>query len=173
MLSREHRRFLVVDQLIAAAVVNFLINYAVAWLVFRRVPSVGLRASPGIAGDTIVTAFLLPLITALATAFVVRLRVARGGLPPLDLAAARAPAWWRRPAWLRGTLLGFAAILVLALPTLGVFGLLGIDQLPRARFLWFKAGFAVGLGILVTPPLAWWALVDASGFANRTEFRKS
>ena len=47
MLSREHRRFLVVDQLIGAAVVNFLLNAALAWLVFRRAPSVALYASPG------------------------------------------------------------------------------------------------------------------------------
>lgn len=173
MLSREHRRFLVVDQLIAAAVVNFLINYAVAWCVFRRIPSVGLHASPGIAGDTIVTAFLLPLITAFATAFIVRLRVGRGQLPPLVLPPARAPAWWRRAVWRRGTILGLAAVLVFALPTVGLLALLGIDQLPLARFLWFKAGFAAGVGLVVTPPLGWWALIDASGFANRSEFRKS
>jgi hypothetical protein len=167
MLSREHRRFLVVDQLIAAAVVNLLINYAVAWCIFRRIPSVGLHASPGIAGDTVVTAFLLPLITAFATAFVVRLRVVRGQLPPLVLAAANAPAWWRRAVWRRGTLLGVAAVLVLALPTVGLFALFGIEQLPLPRFLWFKAGFAAGVGLLVTPPLGWWALIDASGFARR------
>src|SRR5262245_13066404 len=136
MLSREHRRFLVVDQLIGAAVVNFLINAALAWLVFRRVPSVALFASPGIAADTLVTALVLPVLTAFVAAFVVRLRVVRRELPPLALATLRESAWSRRSTLFRGMLLGVAAVVLTALPTVAVFALVGVDRLPRASFIW-------------------------------------
>ena len=162
MLSREHRRFLVVDQLIGAAVVNFVVNAALAWLLFRHSPSVALYASPGIAIDTAVTALVLPPLTALVAGFVVRLRVVRGELPPLPSFAVRESAWSRRSLWLRGTLLGVGAVLLLAAPTVAGFALLGVDQLSRASFICFKASFAAGVGILVTPALGWWALIDAS-----------
>lgn len=162
MLSREHRRFLVVDQLIGAAIVNFLLNAALAWLLFRRSPSVALYASPGIAIDTVVTALVLPLVTAVVAAFVVRLRVLRGELPPIPTPAANDSAWWRRSTLRRGALLGVAAVVLAALPAIGVFALLRLDRLPRASFIWFKASFAAAVGMLVTPPLGWWALLDAS-----------
>ncbi len=162
MLSREHRRFLVVDQLIGAAVVNFVINAGLAWLLFRRSPSVAMYASPGIAIDTTVTALVLPLVTALVAAFVVRLRVGRGELPPLPLSATHDSAWSRRSTLRRGALLGVAAVVFAALPTVGAFALAGVGRLPLARFLWFKASFAAAVGMLVTPPLGWWALLDAS-----------
>lgn len=162
MLSREHRRFLVVDQLIGAAVVNFFLNAVLAWLVFRRSPSVALYASPGIAIDTVVTAFVLPLVTALVAAFVVRLRVVRGELPSLPTFTAHESVWSRRSTLQRGALLGVAAAVLVGLPAIGVLALVGVDRLPRASFIWFKASFAAGVGMLVTPPLGWWALIDAS-----------
>ena len=162
MLSREHRRFLVVDQVFGAAVVNFVINAGIAWLLYRRAPSVTLYAPPVIALDTLVTALVLPLITALVAAYLVPLRVARGEIPPLPALPPRPSAWSRRSALARGTLLGLAAIVLVAVPTLALLALAGVHQLPRATFIYFKASFAAGLGMLVTPALGWWALVDAT-----------
>ncbi len=162
MLSREHRRFLIVDQLVGAAIVNFLINAGLAWSLFRHASTVALYAPPEIAVDTVVTALVLPLVTALVAGYVVRLRVARGELPPLAASTLRASAWSRRSTLSRGTLLGIAAVVLVALPTVAVFALVGPDRLARGSFIWFKASFAAGLGMLVTPPLGWWALIDAS-----------
>ena len=53
-------------------------------------------------------------------------------------------------------------MLFVALPVIGLFVLAGAHGMPRGEFVWYKGSFAAGLGVLVTPPLGWWALMDAS-----------
>ncbi|HEY2747808.1 MAG TPA: hypothetical protein VGL86_24465 [Polyangia bacterium] len=166
-LSREHRRFVIVDGIIGPAIVNFCLNAAAAWLVFRKLESVPLWGSPGIAIDTLVTAFVLPVLTALIAAWLVRVRVVRGKLAPIPTASLDSSRWSRRSSFMRGTLLGVAAVVFVATPAVILFALVGVERLPRASFVWFKASFAAGVGVLVTPPLGWWALVDASSRAER------
>ena len=63
---------------------------------------------------------------------------------------------------MRGVLLGIAADR--ARGRAGrcfAFVLAGARELPRGAFIWFKASFAAFVGVLVTPPLGWWALMDA------------
>jgi hypothetical protein len=93
---------------------------------------------------------------------VVRLRVVRGELPPLARLPAQESAWSRRSTLARGALLGVAAVLLVALPTIGVLALFGVGQLPRGSLICVKASVAAGVGKLVTPPLGGWALLDAS-----------
>jgi hypothetical protein len=164
--SSEHRRFLIVDELIGPAIVNFLLNGAIAWYLFRKLPSVPLRGSPGIALDTLVTAFVLPVLTALIAAWLVRWRVVRRKLSPIPTELLRPSSWSRRSFLVRGTLLGVAALVLVAAPLVLLLAFVGIEQLSLARFVWFKASFAAGVGILVTPLLGWWALMDASRDAS-------
>ena len=172
--SREHRRFLIVDELIAPAIANFLLNGALAWYFFRKLPSVPLRGSPGIALDTLVTAFVLPVLTALIAAWLVRWRVVvRRKLSPIPTELLRPSSWSRRPFLVRGTLLGVAALVLVAAPLVLLLAFVGIEQLSLARFIWFKASFAAGVGILVTPLLGWWALMDASRDAGPTSLTRA
>ena len=164
--SREHRRFLVVDEIVGPAIVNFWLNAGIAWYLFRRLPTVALWGSPGIAADTLGTAFVLPVLTAIIAAWLIPLRVRRRSLLPIPAANLRATAWTRRSWIMRGVLLGLVAVVVVGLPVVGAFALLGVPSLPRPTFVWFKASFAAGVGILVTPPLGWWALMDASRAAR-------
>jgi hypothetical protein len=161
-LSRAHRRFLVVDEVISSSVVNFLLNAGIAWFLFRGTTTVPLWGSASIGVDTLVTAFVLPLLTALIATPLVRVLVANGKLPPLPR-DARGSAWWpRRSMATRGALLGIAAVVLVAVPVVVLFTYFGPSELSTARFIWFKGGFAAGVGALVTPLLGWWALVDAS-----------
>ena len=64
-MSPGHLRFLLLEQGIGSAVVNFLLNGAIAWLVFRGVAQVPLWGQQSIAGDTIGTCFFLPFLTTL------------------------------------------------------------------------------------------------------------
>jgi hypothetical protein len=171
--SSEHRRFLIVDELIGPAIVNFLLNGAIAWYLFRKLPSMPLRGSPGIALDTLVTAFMLPVLTALIAAWLVRWRVVRRKLSPIPAELLRPSSWSRRSFLVRGTLLGVAALVLVAVPLVLILALVGIEQLSLVRFIWFKASFAAGVGILVTPLLGWWALMDASRPAGSTSLTRA
>jgi len=58
--------------------------------------------------------------------------------------------------------LGGVSIVLAAAPVMALWDAVGPAELSLQAFLWFKAAFAAVLAFLVTPPLAWWALVRAS-----------
>jgi hypothetical protein len=156
-LSRAQQRFLLVDELGGSVVVNLPVNAAIAWVLFRS-PSVPLWGWSSIAADTLVTAFMLPLLTAVFATRVARARVAAGKLPRIT---THSFVWLPRWSIYRGTLLGVAALILVAAPVVAAFALVGPASLSRWSFVWFKAIFATGLGVLVTPLIGWWALCDA------------
>jgi len=165
-LSQVHRRFLLLDQGVGAMIFNFVLNGGIAWAMFRSATTVPLWGQSSIAVDTLVTAFVLPLLTSLIVSRLVHRQVARGVVPPLSPGDAAAAAWARRSSFQRGAALGIGAVIVAAVPTVLVFTLAGPPALGRWPFIWFKAAFAGGLAALVTPVLAWWALAHASESAE-------
>ena len=163
MVSREHRIFLIRDQIFGSIVVNFLLNALIAWIAFRSVevvPLWGLVNS--IAADTIGTALILPIITSLVVTRLVAMEVRHGRLPPLPAADVFASQWPRRSSFQRGAVVGLASILLAGVPVVAVFALAGPTELRTGPFIWFKAAFAAALGAFVTPLLGWWALGRAS-----------
>ena len=64
-MSPAHRRYLLVEQGIGAAVFNFALNAGIAWLLFRSQDVVPLWGDRSIAGDTIATSMILPFLTTL------------------------------------------------------------------------------------------------------------
>ncbi len=64
-MSRAQRRYLLFEQGVGAAVFNFLLNAAIAWLIFRGADVVPLWGQQSIAGDTIGTSVILPFLTCL------------------------------------------------------------------------------------------------------------
>ena len=165
-MSRQHRRFLVVEEVVGSTIINFLLNAGIAWYLFRRVPSVPLWGVSSIGVDTLVTAFVLPVLTALIATFIVRQQVRRGRLLPIPADAIGSSRWLDRPGWQRGVGLGVASVVLVATPLVIGLTLLGPSQLSSGHFIWFKGSFAAGLGALVTPLLGWWALADASRVAH-------
>jgi hypothetical protein len=151
-VRREHRRFLIADELVGAAIVNFLLNCGIAWFFTRGRPSV---AASGVASDTIATAFVLPVLTALVAWPLVHIQVARGKLPRLS--PEELGAWSRRHSLVRGAAVGLVLMLLVAFPALHF-----AVELPTARFIWVKGLIAAGLGAFATPLIGWWALQHAS-----------
>ena len=82
-LSSEHRRFLIVDQVIGAGIINFILNAGIAWAIARALARVPLWGNPSIANDTVATAFLLPFITCVIVTPLIRKKIVAGGLQPL------------------------------------------------------------------------------------------
>lgn len=161
-LTPAHRRHLWLQQGVFAVVLNFVINYGLAWALFRDHPLVALRGDPSMTTDTVITAVLLPIILALVITSGIRRDVARGKL---------APPSWRRPAhpavawlpdktWRRGGRLGLMALVVTGVPLIGALHLWAPEGLALSTWLWVKAGYAGVLAGLLAPVLALAALGD-------------
>jgi hypothetical protein len=162
MLTREHRRFLIVDQIFGSIAINFPLNAGIAWAMFRSRAQVPLWGMTSIAADTIVTAFVLTMATALLATRYARGQVLRGKLPAVPIEEIRSSAWLRRSTFERGLILAAVAVVLAAGPVMGVFALFGPHELSFAHFVWFKATFAAVLGALIAPLVAWWAICDVA-----------
>jgi hypothetical protein len=137
---------------------SLVMNGTAAWLSFRSMATIPLRGRSGIAVDVLGTCFFLPLIAGIILTRVSR-RWTKG---------AAAPRWVRllptRTA-MRSALFGTVCVLLVGVPVLAVLGAFGIDELPRATFVVFKATFAASLAACVTPLIVLSALPVAPGNA--------
>jgi hypothetical protein len=159
-LSAAQRKFVVGDLIVGPAIVNFLLNYGIAWVLFRSKGSVPLWGQDSIGGDSLITAVILTWLTALIVTRTTSAAIGKGKFSALSL--AQAASWVRamsaRNAWIRGVSLGLAAAIVIALPTIILLPQLGVSQLAAADFLYFKACFAAVLAMIVTPIIGWVAM---------------
>jgi hypothetical protein len=163
-MTPAHRHFLLVEEGIGSGVVNFAINGAIAWAMFREVPVVPLWGQQSIAGDTIGTTFFLPFFTCLIVTVLARRRVEAGKLAPLQWGPRSRPllGWMPRSTLRRAAALGLATAVMIAPPTILVLAGLGVTDLSFVRFLVFKATFAAALAVLVTPIIALGAIARPS-----------
>jgi hypothetical protein len=156
-MSPAHIRFLLLEEGAGSIIVNLLINSIIAFLMFRGAASVPLWGQQSIAGDTIGTAFFLPLFTCLIVTPLARRQVRGGRLAPL----AGAPLglqWMPGRALWRGAVLGIVCMLAVAPPTIAMLTVFGVTQQTFWGFVCFKALFAAALGAVVTPLIALWAI---------------
>lgn len=147
-MIKEYRRYLT-EQVIGAAVVNWLFNAGLAWLIFRQMPQVPFFGPNSIVGDTLATAVLLPLFVTLAATPAFRSMLARR-VVLLPASGVRRLPLPQQPLLL-GLSLGLLTALTLAPLTLWLLATLGVQSMPFGLFLQFKAGFAAVLAALITP----------------------
>ena len=159
-MSADHLRFLLLEQGIGSAVFNFLLNGGIAWLLFRGLDRVPLYGQQSIVGDTVATCFFLPFLTALIVTPLVRRRVTAGTLAALGWTRETHPAlgWLPSRTGLRALVLGVATVLLIGPLSVWVLGRLEVIELPFWSFVAFKAAFAAGLALVVTPVISLWAL---------------
>jgi hypothetical protein len=157
-LERSHRRWLIVNALIASTVINFAINLGVGWLETRghpRLPTWSVAVThSSVVGDAVGTLFTLPLITCLLVTAAVHREQRLGAMTPLGWRPAA--RWWPvlvpQGALRRGFRLGVATFVVLVVPV--------PDGLNASQFVVFHLIVTVGLGALVTPFVAFAAMTD-------------
>lgn len=160
--SPHHRRFLLVEQGAVPALFNLLLNGAIAWALFRSATAVPLWGESSLGVDLLATAFLLPFLTCVIVSRLVRKQVASGKLPPLPAQQLPHSRWFQRPAAARGAFLGAAGIVFGALPVVGALELASAQPIAVPSFVAYKAVWAAGLALVVTPFVGWWALASAS-----------
>ncbi len=169
-MSRAHRRYVFLEQGVGAAGFNFLLNAAIAWLMFRGADVVPLWGQQSIAGDTIGTSIILPFLTCLIATRLVRGHVRSGKVAPLGWSRDTQPwlGWLPRGTLARALALGGAGLLVFAPPVLVTLAAFGVTHLGLgrfvvhglARFVVFKASFAAAEALVVTPLVALWAIAE-------------
>lgn len=159
-MSAAHLRFLLLEQGIGAAVFNFVLNGAIAWGLFRSLERVPLWGQQSIAGDTIATCFFLPFLTTLIVTPLVRQRVRAGTIAALGWTRETHPAigWLPSGTATRGLVLGVACALVVGLLSVWVLRRVGVAELALWPFVGFKAAFAAGLALVMTPVISLWAM---------------
>jgi hypothetical protein len=164
-LTAAHRRFLIRDAIVIAAIVNGVLSALIAWLVTvgeDEVPNaaVPLVEGPSVVVDTVGTFFVLPFLTTLAITTVIWREMRAGHLTRVPLApgslAARLPDTRLR----RATVIGLLCLLVFG--PLGALVLVLIDYggISIGEFVIYKAIVGVVLGMVVTPPIAMVAFGD-------------
>jgi hypothetical protein len=158
-MSHDHRRYLIVEQGVGAAIFNFLLNGLIAWGYFRHLNVVPLWGAASIAGDTMITGILLPLLTSVISTVLVQREVRGGRVRPLA-DAHPAVAWMPRSAFVRGLVLAAAVSLTLVPATLALLDAGGVSGMPFWWFILFKAGWAALAAVLVSPVVALWAIGD-------------
>ncbi len=160
-MSAAHRRFLLLEEGVGAAVFNFLLNAVIAWLMFRGASTVPLWGQQSIAGDTIGTSFILPLLTCLIATPLARKQVRVGRVPALGWTRTSHPmlGWLPARTHLRGVVLGLAGLATFAPAAVLALGALRVDAMSLGGFVCFKAGFAALEALVVTPLVALWAIV--------------
>jgi hypothetical protein len=157
-----HRRYLVAEQCLGAAIFNFAINALIAWGLFRHLEEVPLWGQESIAGDTVGTCFFLPFFTGLIVTRLAHGRIRAGALPVLGRSRETLAGLGRLPGGTlrRSLVLGLVCALLVAPPALLILAALDVQSLSFWPFVTFKATFAAALAALVTPPIALAALAD-------------
>jgi hypothetical protein len=164
-LNAAHRRFLIRDAVIIAAIANAALNALIAWLSTLGEDEVPLLAvplidKPSVIVDTVGTFFVLTFLTTLAVTTAVWKEMRAGHLTRVPLTpgsfAERLPDTRLR----RATKLGLLCMLVLGPPAVLILVLLDYGDLSIEEFVTYKAIFGVLLGALVTPPIAMVAFGD-------------
>jgi len=160
-LSEKHRAWLIREQVIAPAAINFALNAGIAWLLFRGRGVVSLWGEGGIAQDAIATLFLLPFLTCLIVTPLVRRALGAGKVPPLDGVMGLPEPILRLPRALlgRAAALGLGGILVGAPLVLGAVAVAG-GALAVPTLVVAKGVYTAALAALVGPLIALRALAE-------------
>jgi len=161
-LSSYHWRFLAIQESAVPALINFVFNGTIAWWLFRSATFVPFSGPSSIAGDTLVTSFLLPLLSCLVITWLIQRGVEHGELRPLVIVPEQGWQVWLsqlRPLR-RGVFFGLAGVVLGGVPVCVVFARLGPPGVSFWAFVWFKAVYAALLAAAVSPLIAWLALAS-------------
>ena len=163
-LTAAHKRFLVRDALLIAAIANGVLNALFAWVFTlgedeipqAKAPLVG---GPSVLVDSIATCFVLPFLTTLVITTVIWNEMRAGHLTRIARPQGsidRLPATRLR----RATLVGLICLFVFGpISALGVL-LFDYGDISVGAFVLYKTIFGIVLGAIVTPLIAMVAFGD-------------
>jgi hypothetical protein len=161
-VTPHHRRYLLLEQGIGAALFNLVLNAGIAWAMFRGMSTVPLWGQQSIMGDTVGTSLVLPLMTCLIVTRLARGHVRSGRIAALGWTRTDVPwlGWLPRRTVARALTLAAACVLLLAPIAALALRAAGVTEMSPYAFVAFKAVFAAVAAALVTPVVALWAIAE-------------
>lgn len=160
-MTPAHKRFLT-EQFFGGIVVNFVLNAAIGWVIFRTAESAPFLGLTSVLGDTLVMGFLLPFFVCLFVTLDTRKKMKSGRFSVVPLADAVHPVIERMPLHLvkRSAVLGVIGLGVVVPLLLVMYFGLGLVEMGRWDFVWFKGTLAA----LMSAPIS--LLVVMRGFSD-------
>jgi hypothetical protein len=135
-------------QALGSVFVNSAIGLAFAWPL-RHEAHIDTWGFPSVAADTLISGFLLSVLTIVIGSLFVRLDMRLGRVAPL----VQTKPWASAPVnvWKRAAIFGPVFAIPSVLLALAVLGAMDQPHLTFGAFLQFKIAFTALLGMLVTP----------------------
>jgi hypothetical protein len=166
-LTVEHRRWLLINAVVIAAIVNGILNALIAWGSAASEDEIPLWAAPLVGGpstivDTVGTLFILPFLTTVIVTSVAWHEMREGKLAPLMIDRNADPLLARLPGRRarRGAYFGLLTVVLLAPVSVVLLIAFDFGDISVGDFVLYKAIFGVLLGLVVTPPIAVAAMTD-------------
>lgn len=163
-LPREHRRWLLLNAVIATAAVNAIVNFVIAWLGVVRQRTVPLWTWPllhtSTVANTVGTLFILPFVTSWLWTEVIWRELRSGRLAPLPASALGVLRGLSGGRVRRSAMIGLACLLLLAPATCALLVGTHFEHITRSEFVLFQVVFTVVFGAIVTPLVALRAMAD-------------
>jgi hypothetical protein len=164
----QNRRWILLKAVFATALINAIVNAAIAWFSIQGQAQVATWGLPlvetSLFWSAIGTLFLLPLITCVLTTTAIRHDIATGSVEPVGWLRVAYPRATALPVGrsIRGAVLGVLA--VAALGPLVALDLVagGASEFSSTQFIAFQTALAVVVGALVTPIVAFCAMADSA-----------
>ncbi len=165
MITAEQRRWVLLNGLLATAVINTALNLAIGLFEARgqhHVPTWGISAvHPSVTSDAMGILITLPLITCLTVSAAIRREQANRQLPRLDPAAlGRLSRFAVSGAGSRGLRFAAVTFAILAPPLVLATALAATHGMSHGAFVTYHVVLAVALGALVTPLIALTAMTQ-------------
>ncbi len=159
-----HRNFIILNQVIIATVFNFFVNLVIAWFLYRDVDRIALSGLGGIAMDTMLTAFVLTLLSYYYIVLSVWFTMKMKWLPVVadHPASGIVSKMINMPIIVQGLIFAVLASVLIGLPAVAWFPLTGTTSMTYDSFRWYKSIFGAALSIIVSPPIGVLALLDFS-----------
>lgn len=153
----------IIQQAIVGAIINAIINGAFGWVGMPDGHSWPLFGLPSLSVDIVAMAFGIGFGTGLVLTPQMRKQLVSGKVKPPALPAHWVTAFGRWPAsgTRRGVNVGVLAILICALPVIGILYATSFQTIDRANLAAFKAVFGAIEGAVVTVLLALAVVGDA------------
>ncbi len=161
-MNRNHYKYLIIEQVILAFIINFIINAAIGYVVYHGISTLPMWGMKSIVGDSITMTFLLTLIVSFVVTMTTNKKVRSGHLESLI---------WRRSSniiltklpqntlW-RSLILAVVFTIIVTPVVIGTLAVLNINEMTHLTFVMFKGFLAGFLAIMVAPLVAICALGD-------------
>lgn len=152
------RKYIVVDQMIVAAAVNFFINGIISWATFRQFESLSVWDSNPVYPDILLTALLLPLLSCLINSRLIERKIKDGTLqlrtsPRIPKIGAHTMTVFKR-----SIVLGLITLFCVGSATLMLLKVIFPNDINVMDYVLFKSFWSSVLALFLAYPIAMWSI---------------